>query len=173
MNSKTMMWKTLKNKKGQALFEMVLFLPFLIILYSMFYTIGNSINGSINQQKAVRGYFYSLLKGNSYVNTYADLVHFQGIAFNKIGFASVGWRERSENQGQRVFAPCFHFVNLLNAGDVEDCAKRERDSDSTKIIRVYTYYGVCGPVYTTKENAPVFGILPENQSAISGCMMTK
>jgi hypothetical protein len=47
------------NQEGQAVFELLIFLPFLLFLYTIYYTAGNAINGSINQQKAVRGYFYS------------------------------------------------------------------------------------------------------------------
>ena len=54
------------NSKGQAMFEFIIFLPFVVVLFKMFLNIGGAINGSINQQKQLRGYFYYLNKGNSY-----------------------------------------------------------------------------------------------------------
>ncbi len=80
----------LKNQKGQAIFELIIFLPFLIFLYTIYSTTGNAINGSINQQKAVRGYFYGLLRGNSYINTTTDLDEFSEKAISVVGFSALG-----------------------------------------------------------------------------------
>ena len=53
------------REEGQALFEFVVFLPFLLFILVLMFTLGNAINGSINQQKAARRYFFYLNKGNS------------------------------------------------------------------------------------------------------------
>ena len=140
--------KILKNQKGQAIFELLIFIPFLIFLYSIYYTVGNSISASINQQKAVRGYFYSLIKGNSYLNTFKDLEDFSNGGIKTVGFSAVGWRE-SELTGKKAsIAPCFKFSSLLKNNSSEECESGERpEEQSSRFIRIFTFYGVCGPVY--------------------------
>lgn len=138
----------LKNQRGQAIFELIIFLPFLIFLYSIYYTVGNSISASINQQKSVRGYFYSLVKGNSYLNTLADLQDFAQRATRTVGFSAVGWREKGTEGGQKAMAPCFKFSSLLKNSSTEECEGKEREEPgSSRFIRIFTFYGVCGPVY--------------------------
>ncbi|MBY0415773.1 MAG: hypothetical protein K2Q18_16485 [Bdellovibrionales bacterium] len=146
----------LRNDKGQALFELIIFLPFLIFLYMLYGTVGNSISASINQQKAVRGYFYSLVRGNSYVNSLNDLNEYTASNLRSVGFMSLGWREKSDGSGKIAFAPCFAFSSLMKNGSTEECddADRDEDSDGSKIsryIRVFTFYGVCGPVYSEEK----------------------
>ena len=149
------MKKLLGNQKGQAIFELVLFLPFLIFLYSIFYTVGNSVSGSINQQKAVRGYFYHLTKNNSYINTHRDILYFADQASLKvIGFGAVGWREK-EGGNDNAFAPCFTFASMLRGSSEEKCEDPTRPvAESSSFIRIFTFYGVCGPVYS----APASGV---------------
>ncbi len=166
--------KALNNNKGQALFEMILFLPFLMFLYTIYYTAGNSISASINQQKVVRGYYYHLLKGNSYLNTLPDLNALSGNALKRIGFNAVGWRDHSVNN-KTSMAPCFKFSSLLKNGSTEECESDARDEESSsRFIRVFTFYGVCGPSYI--KHATDFGdfydIVPSAQGDIStGCFL--
>ena len=51
-----------ERARGQALFEFIVFLPFLLFMLTIMFTVGNAINGSINQQKAVRRYFFTSTK---------------------------------------------------------------------------------------------------------------
>lgn len=164
----------LKNQKGQAIFELLIFLPFLIFLYSIYYTTGNSISASINQQKAVRGYFYSLTKGNSYLNTYSDLKAFGEEALVSVGFSAVGWREREVNK-KGSLAPCFKFSSLLKNQSSEECDSPERpEENSSRFIRIFTFYGVCGPVYKkTTDGIGEFFEIPNNlQSIYSQCSLS-
>jgi hypothetical protein len=165
--------KFVKNQKGQAIFEMILFLPFLLFLYTIYYTAGNSISGSINQQKAVRGYLYNLIKGNSYIVNLNELKSFSGAGLKKVGFNSVGWNEKLEG-GKNSFAPCFKFSSLLKNGSTEECDSSEREEeDSSRFIRLFTYYGVCGPTYieTTDivSSNPYYDIPPNGQTQINSC----
>lgn len=158
---------------------MIIFIPFLIFLYTIYSTSGNSISASINQQKAVRGYFYSLTKGNSYLNTLDDLEKFRNRSIKMVGFSGIGWREKSKNSGDQSFGPCFKFSSMLKNGSTEECddSTRETDDDgvpSSRIIRIFTYYGVCGPVYseTSDPNAPAFFLIhPSLQSSINNCAL--
>ncbi len=165
----------LKNQKGQAVFEMIIFLPFLVFLYSIYSTAGNSISGSINQQKAVRSYFYAITKGNSYLNTRTDLKQYLNATLETVGFSSLGWREKTNGDGKSAFAPCFKFSSLLKNSSTEECDSPQRDEEgSSRYIRVFTYYGVCGPVYT-KSSDPAgvfFDILPQNQNNPNLCSLS-
>ncbi len=163
------------NQKGQALFEMILFLPFLLFLYTIFYSAGNSISGSINQQKAVRGYFYNLVKGNSYLLTSSDLQGFKDKGLKLIGFNAIGFNSHL-GSGTVSYAPCFRFSSLLKNGSTEDCDGSTRDEQgSSRFIRLYTFYGVCGPAYFSVQDSQgkdFFEINPSIQSAAGSCALT-
>jgi hypothetical protein len=166
--------KLLKNQKGQAVFELIIFLPFLVFMYSIYYTVGNSISGSINQQKAVRGYFYSTTKGNSYLNTRQDLTSFSGKTIKTVGFSALGWREKSTDRSN-AFGPCFKFSSLLKNNSTEECDDGTREEEgSSRYIRVFTYYGVCGPVYTESSDANglFYDINPSNQNIPGFCFLS-
>lgn len=163
------------NQKGQALFEMILFLPFLLFLYTIYYTAGNSISGSINQQKAVRGYFYGTIKGNSYIVSMPELKSLGDSGIKRIGFNSVGWNEKlgSDNKS---FAPCFKFSSLLKNSTTEECEGAERDEEeSSRFIRLFTYYGVCGPSYLAVtdliDSNAFYDIPPNGQTQIGSCTL--
>lgn len=170
----------LSNQKGQAVFELIIFLPFLVFLYTIYSTTGNSINGSINQQKAVRGYFYALLRGNSYINTMADLEEFSSKSVNVVGFSALGWRDKSANGQRDSFAPCFKFSSVLKNDSDEDCDSetREEDSDGNPIsrnVRVFTFYGICGPVYSKISDSGAgnyYDINPTQQNNPYNCMLS-
>lgn len=164
--------KELLNQKGQAIFEMIIFLPFLLFLYTIYYTAGNSISGSINQQKAVRGYFYTLVKGNSYVVSLPDLKAFGEKSIKRVGFNSIGWNE-SIGADNKSFAPCFKFSSLLKNGLTEECESPARDEElSSRYVRLFTYYGVCGPNYFAVnglEGSTFYEIPPNGQTQASSC----
>lgn len=152
------------NQKGQAIFEMILFLPFLLFLYTIYYTAGNAISGSINQQKAVRGYFYSLVKGNSYIVTLNELKAHRENSIRRVGFNAIGWNERMDGQKQS-FAPCFKFSSLLKNNSTEECEGSEREEEgSSRFIRLFTFYGVCGPTYTVDPRDSSFVADPRDQA---------
>ncbi len=162
----------INNEKGQAVFELIIFIPFLVFLYSIYYTIGNSISGSINQQKAVRGYFYALVRGNSYINSLTDLQELNGGAVKRIGFNAIGWREKSDGAGKLAFAPCFKFSSVLKSNTTEECDDSTReDEGKSRLIRVFTFYGVCGPAYTTSPNGAYFEIIPGEQNNPYNCSL--
>ncbi len=152
------------NQKGQAIFELILFLPILLFMYTIYYTAGNSISGSINQQKAVRGYFYTLVKGNSYLVTPQDLHDFSdNKGIKRVGFNAIGWNENMD-ASKRSFAPCFSFSSILKNSTTETCDGDEREAeDSSRFIRLFTFYGVCGPSYTATDTS--FSIEPSLQGA--------
>jgi hypothetical protein len=160
----------LLNQKGQALFEMILFLPFMIFLVTIYYTCGNSINGSINQQKATRGYFYMLVRNNAFLNSQSDLVELSSKGLKTIGFSAIGWRDHGVEQ--EAFAPCFKFSSILNNSSSEDCDGKSPDAaeGSSRFVRVYTYYGVCGASFTASTTGGIpFILRPDAQGLANNC----
>ena len=135
------------GEEGQALFELIIFLPLLLVLFAYFVSIGNSINASINQQKAVRGYFYYLLKGNSRAPIVKDLDYIKGKNF---GMAVLGWRESV--RGETPVSPCFKLVSFfgeVNPG--ETCEEPDVGGGISQFIRVFTAYGVCSENYEKRS----------------------
>lgn len=167
-------FRPLKNQSGQALFELIIFIPFLIFLYTIYSTTGDSISASINQQKAVRGYFYSLVMGNSYLNNPLELAEFSRFSVKMVGFSALGWREKGNANGTTAFAPCFKFSSLLKNTSAEECDSREREEEGmSRYIRVFTYYGVCGPVYseTDQGGQKFYWIHPSTQTDPFKCSL--
>lgn len=159
-----------RNKqKGQALFEFIVFVPFLLMLYSLTLTISNALNASINQQKTTRGYFYYLRQNDSNFPSPsrgdgADL----GDTFKLFSMSIIGWAESLEG-GQFPVAPCFELK--LPIGDIEDdeCAASYNE-EKTQFIRVGTVYGVCGANYVV-DNGGV-GLVPFTKSGNSTLIVT-
>lgn len=145
----------IENESGQAIFELLIFMPILIFLYTVIFNVGNSINVSINQQKAARRYFYYLIKGNSYLPTMNELNGYKS-GFNRAGISLVGYADRleaggSSGSGQPV-APCFKFNSLFASDNGEECDDPNLGERSTSFVRVFTAYGICGENYSLQGN---------------------
>jgi hypothetical protein len=155
----------LTNEKGQAVFELVLFIPFLLFLYTIYYTAGNAINSSIVQQKAVRGYFYVTIKNNSYINSVSELNTLKEKGIKRIGFNALGWTDHMGTGGTETYGTCFKFSSILNSGSEELCDSPDRQEQGTsRIIRIFTYYGVCGPTYTIDNRGDRLIVNPSLQA---------
>ena len=97
-----------KNNEGQAILEVVFFIPFFIFVILLIVTVGNSINGSINQQKSTRRYLFNLIKGNSYIISQSNLKAYQG-GIRVVGNYSLGWQE--DKDGTLAIATCYELKN--------------------------------------------------------------
>src|SRR5690554_6637793 len=139
--------KNLKNQKGQALIEFILFFPFLLMMYSVTLSIANSINASINQQKQTRGYFYYRVQNNAMT----PMPDRDGgpSAFTRFGMDVTLWGHKVI--GNRPVASCFKFNVPLGAGEGDECEKGY-SGKTTQFIRVGTAYGVCGATYQVQDN---------------------
>lgn len=134
-----------RNKKGQSVFEFIVFIPFLLLLLQTFLKVGGAINGSINQQKHLRGYFYYKLKNSSYFPSINDLKQLGSMS--QVGYSAFGWSEELVN-GRQPKAPCYQ-LNSFFGEPIDTCQEvTERAEGKSQFIRVYSVYGLCGPVYT-------------------------
>ena len=146
------------DERGQAVFEFIAFVPFLIILIHIFISISGAINGSINQQKAVRGYYYNIIKWSSHFPKLDDLNNGRYKTFNQISFFTIGWKEKLK--GDRPVAPCYLLQSFLGE-NIDTCEDPTEINDGkSQFVRVYTAYGVCGANYlnqgTQWQTAPFF-----------------
>ena len=148
------------NEAGQALIEFLLFVPFMMTLYSAVLTLATSINGSINQQKITRGYLYARIKHNSTVPVPNNIAFLNGVT--QVSMVQLGWREREINN--TAVAPCYRIKTFLGNALDEEC--EERSGDSTFLIRVKTAYGICGTTYNITQDGNRYS---ENSSNATAC----
>ena len=154
-----------KNKKGQSIFEFLVFVPFLLLLLQAFMRVGGAINGSINQQKHLRGYFYYKLKNSSYFPSLTDLGQLGQM--NQVGYSAFGWNEKLV-QNRNPKAPCY-LLNSFFGEPIDTCGElTERSSQQSQFVRVYSVYGLCGAVYTLNNDGNWQHIL----SAAPNCVNT-
>jgi hypothetical protein len=135
------MTKKIFNSQGQALIELIIFLPLMFILYSVITGFANAINGSINQQKVTRGYFYFRVQNNSTIPKPQAIPTGK---FTQFGSYIVGWKDYF--QGEQPVMPCYK-VTIPMKGSSEDTCEKSYAEEKSQYIRVGTVYGVCGATY--------------------------
>lgn len=132
------------NQKGQALIELIIFLPLMFMFYSMIAGFANAINGSINQQKITRSYFYYRAQHNSTLpkpdvdKTFTN--------WKTFGMYIIGWREYFAAGGQKPVSPCYKLTVPLGTNGTDNC-EEPYTTPNTQYIRVQTVYGICGTTY--------------------------
>lgn len=147
--------KMKKNEKGQALLELIIFLPLMFMLYSLISGFANAIYGSINQQKVTRGYFYYRAQNNSTIPKPDEAKTYQG--WNHFGMFFIGWKEYFV--GTSPVQPCYKISIPMKPADADKCEEKY-SKQTSQFIRVGTAYGVCGATYGKMGNSPFF--YPDN-----------
>lgn len=143
-----MMDVDMKNKEsGQALIELIVFLPLMITLYSVIAGFASSINGSINQQKVTRAYFYYRIQNNSNI---PGPKSGDWDTWKQFGMFYIGWKERFEGESQPVM-PCYKVSIPFKNEPADQCGEKY-DVQQTTWVRVGTIYGYCGATYTNQDN---------------------
>ena len=162
------------NQKGQALIELIVFLPLMFSLYSMISGFAGAINGSINQQKATRAYFYYRVQNNPFVpkpdagNTHAG--------WSKFGMFFVGWM--NEMQSDNPVAPCYRVSIPMLSNASEQC-DQPYSQETTQYIRVGTAYGICGATFAKGPGGEVVtlphvaGANYDSVTHRSGCLIAR
>lgn len=143
------MKKILKSQRGQALLELIIFLPLIVTLYSVISGFANAINGSINQQKITRAYFYNRIQNNS---TFPGpgLVKDEYGSWSTFGMFYIGWKDYFKGQGSPVM-PCYK-VRIPFRDSPQDKCEDSYSNTNTLWIRVGTIYGVCGGTFHQANN---------------------
>jgi hypothetical protein len=141
-----MLMKTeIRSQHGQALIELIVFLPLMITLYSVIGGFANSINGSINQQKITRAYFYYRIQNNS---TIPGTRSGDFSSWSKFGMFYIGWKDKFEN-GDQPIMPCYKISIPMRNDPSDECTQAYSDN-KTLWIRVGTVYGICGATYVNR-----------------------
>ncbi len=160
----------MNNRKGQAIFEFIVFLPIIIILYYLLITVSAAINGSINQQKITRGYFFQLNRYNSmsFYSQYLNNLAKGGVKY--VGMDIVGWTEKDVGTSHEPFAACYE-MKLFSGKTEEKCS--DNYSATTNFIKPSTVFGVCGASYVVRANGPIqLDALVELGAISSGCRLS-
>ncbi len=135
--------KFISEENGQSIFEFISFVPFYLVLMSVFINLSGAINGSINQQKAVRGYFYYNLRGNSrgLDRVYISKISQEGVS--QMGYYALGYME--EQVGEVPKTTCYEMRNFIpGAEQIDTCEQKPDYSENvTQYVRVSTADGVC------------------------------
>lgn len=136
-----------RNEKGQALIELIIFLPLMITLYSVIGGFASAINGSINQQKIARSYFYYRIQNNS---TIPGPKSGRYQSWNQFGMFFIGWRDSLINEDEPVMT-CYRVSIPFKNAPKEKCEDSYTEKN-TLWVRVGTAYGVCGGTYVNSNN---------------------
>jgi hypothetical protein len=155
--------KLLKDNKGQSIFEFIVFLPFLVLLFISMVRIQAALNASINQQKAVRSYFFSLLRQNSMLpdKQEAQLL-VVGENLQNFGLSLLGYKDYSDGggedeAGQIPISSCFELKLLGLEGEADEkCEDPISSRGKAKNIRVYTAFGICSANYSVVDGQLAF-----------------
>lgn len=134
------------EESGQALFETVAFIPFFVAFIMIFLKVSSAISGSINQQKALRSYFFRRTQHNSKTpsNNVLTNIH-ESDGQTKITMVVYGWAQRLE-EGAKAYSPCYNLPSVFSNADDEDCDTPPTGGVAGK-IRVGTAFGLCGNEY--------------------------
>ena len=149
--------KKILKENGQALMEFVIFLPFMMMMYMTILAMGNAINGSINQQKVTRAYFYYRAAHNSTMpRPRRDGIE-PADGWNSFGMQIMGWSEKlAGSNGNTPFAPCYRFELPFEGVAGGTSCDETYTEPATQLVRVRTVYGICGATYikntSTQEN---------------------
>lgn len=135
------------NDKGQAFFEMIMFVPFMLFLFTLIVTFGSAVNGAINQNKILRGYFWHITRNNSYGAPMSTLTTLGSKGVTQVGLHVIGYRESREGTS-KSHAACYRINRFFGGTKEEECESPDRGADNYAYIRVYSLYGVCAASYS-------------------------
>ena len=163
------------NQRGQAIFEFIIFLPVMLILYGIIIQLAAAINGSINQQKATRGYTYGAIKGNPTIpprelieiNNQGEDIASQGMLVYLYA------QEVTAGSEPSPYTTCYK-VSSFGQGEAEQCEEiLDKTDQSSPLIRVKTGYGLCGATYTMDDQQRIRLSSPSLWSTQQGCLVNK
>lgn len=145
------------SQEGQALIEFIVFLPLMFTLYSVISGFAGAINGSINQQKVSRAYFYYRLQNNSTIPKPSPDNAF--MAWQRFGMFYIGWKDYFKNQATPVM-PCYQ-VSIPMKLTASDACENAYTQTKTMYVRVGTVYGFCGATFRNIDQQTHY--VPDNR----------
>jgi len=139
------------NQSGQALIELIVFIPLILTIYSVIGGFASSINGSINQHKITRSYFYYRIQNNPYMP--GPKVAQEN--WKLFGMFYIGWRSKfASGGGEQPLMPCYKISIPFKDKPQDEC-EDPYTQDTTLYLRVGTVYGLCGQTYYRKSSTAV------------------
>lgn len=151
--------KKKSDQSGQALIELIIFLPLMFGIYGMIRGFANAINGSINQQKVTRSYYYFRIQNNSMVPR-PLMEHAQ--SWSKFGMSFVGWADHLD--GVSPIATCYQITIPMTPSATDRC-QTSYSTETTSHIRVGTAYGICGATFAVDGESRHFYQVPDSLSS--------
>ncbi|WP_408098526.1 hypothetical protein ACJVC5_06325 [Peredibacter sp. HCB2-198] len=139
------------QESGQALIELIIFLPLMFTLYTVISGFANAINGSINQQKITRAYFYYRVQNNSTIPRPDPTGNH--LTWNRFGMFYIGWKYEFQD-GEQPVMPCYRISIPMKAPPTDKCDEAYNDT-TTFFIRVGTVYGMCGATYANFNQSTI------------------
>lgn len=156
------------KEQGQALIELIIFLPLIVTLYSVIAGFANSINGSINQQKISRAYFYNRIQNNSTIPG-PNLVEGSYQSWTLFSVFYIGWKDYFK--GEVPVMPCYKVSIPFKDSPTDKCEDSYTDA-KTLWVRVGTVYGVCGSTFQRGNSNNVFYV-PDGEGADFNSVLDK
>jgi len=160
------------KQSGQALIELIIFLPLMFTLYSVISGFAGAIHASINQQKITRGYFYYRVQNNPNIPKPDSAEDYK--SWQKFGMFFIGWKNYF-NSNVPVM-PCYKVSIPLKQKPTDKCEDAYTDP-STLFVRVGTVYGVCGATMANNGSQAIF--MPDGGQRFnevvdqSSCLITR
>jgi len=144
---------------GQALIELIIFLPMMFMLYSLISGFANAINASINQQKITRAYFYFRVQHNSTIpkpDLDESTSQYTHQRWTRFGMFFIGWKDYfgTQGQGNSPVMPCYKISLPLGPSAGDNCDTTYTNPTS-QFIRVGTVYGICGATYNVRNQEAI------------------
>ncbi len=166
-----MVAKKMKKQKGQAIFELIIFLPIFLFLMKTLFDYGDAINHSINQNKAVRSYYFYTAANDSNLPNLAYLGEFQSKSVKTISLDTFSWSTQTvPDESAFPMGSCVKVPGFLGNDLPGECDAPQPDDMKSQFIRVYTSFGVCtGSWASAEDNSAVSYALDWPRAADALC----
>lgn len=164
--------KYLKEQNGQAIFELIIFLPLFLFLIKTLFDYGDSINHSINQMKVVRGYYFYTVSNDSMLPNLAIMKELKDKGqLSLVSLDTISWSTESiSGSNTQPYGSCVKVPGFLGNEIAEECNEPAPQDRKTQFIRVYTSFGVCtGSWLDADQNTNVDYSLSWPAAALGQC----
>lgn len=152
------------NQKGQALFELIIFLPLFLYMVKVLFDYGDAINNSINQLKVVRGYYFYTISNDSNApnRLFSKTFYDRGISGNQalLSLDAYSWSLQSTVGDVRPIGSCVKVSGFLGGeNNTDECASPNVVEEKTQFIRAYSAFGVCtGTWINVGSGSPLYAL---------------